>query len=113
MTIAWSRIGKVAYWRHFDAPDLIQGYEEADEAFKLANDPLVKFSASYAKAYSLAFRPKQDTGAMLKLLTEARQWYQKIPGADNQSWVYLLQNDTLKGYIKTDPAFQSLLASSS
>ena len=113
LTIAWSRIGKVAYWRHFDAPDLIQGYEEADEAFKLANDPLVKFSASYAKAYSLAFRPKQDTGAMLKLLTEARQWYQKIPGADNQSWVYLLQNDTLKGYIKTDPAFQSLLASSS
>ena len=113
LTIAWSRIGKVAYWRHFDDPDLIQGYEEADEAFKLANDPLVKFSASYAKAYSLAFRPKQDTEAMLKLLTEARHWYQNIPGADNQSWAYMLQNDTLKGYIKTDPAFQSLLASSS
>ena len=79
----------------------------------MANDPLVKFSASYAKAYSLAFRPKQDTGAMLKLLTEARRGYQKIPGADDKSWAYMLQNDTLKGYVKTDPAFQSLLASSS
>ncbi len=110
MALAWSRISKVAWNRHFDDPDIIRGYEEADEAFSLARDPLVKFSASYAKAYSLAFRPKPDHDAMLKLLTEARQWYQKIPGASERSWAYMLQNDTLKGYVETDPAFQSLLA---
>ena len=109
IALAWSRISKVAWSRHFDDPDLVQGYKEADEAFNLANDPLVKFSASYAKAYSLAFRPKQKNEAMLMLLTEARQWYQKIPGASDQSWAYLLQNDTLRGYVETNPAFQSLL----
>jgi len=113
MALAWSRISKVAWSRHFDDPDIVRGYEEADEAFNLTSEPLVKFSASYAKAYSLAFRPKRDHEAMLKLLTEARQWYQKIPGASDQSWAYLLQNDTLKGYVKTDPAFQSLLVSKS
>jgi hypothetical protein len=113
LAIAWSRISKVAWNRHFDDPDILRGYEEADEAFKLSSDPLVKFSSSYAKAYSLAFRPKRDNAEMLKLLTEARQWYQKIPGASNQSWAYMLENDTLKGLVKTDPAFQSLLASNS
>ncbi len=73
----------------------------------------MKFSASYAKAYSLVFRPKPDNEAMIKLLTEARRWYQKIPGASNRSWAYMLENDTLKGYLETDPAFQSLLASNS
>ena len=113
LAIAWSRISKVAWNRHFDDPDIVRGYEEADEAFNLATEPLVKFSASYAKAYSLAFRPKQDHKAMLDLLTEARKWYQKIPGASNQSWAYMLQNDTLKGYVETDPAFRSLLTSNS
>lgn len=113
MAIAWSRISKVAWNRHFDDPDILRGYEEADEAFNLTSEPLVKFSASYAKAYSLAFRPKRDNDAMLRLLTEARQWYQKIPGASNRSWAYMLENDTLKGLVETDPAFQSLLASNS
>lgn len=113
LTIAWSRISKVAWNRQFDDPDIVRGYQEADEAFNLASDPLVKFSASYAKAYSLAFRPKRDNEAMLKLLTEAREWYQKIPGSNDQSWAYMLQNDTLKGYVDTDPAFRSLLVSNS
>ena len=113
LAIAWSRISKVAWSRHFDDPDIIRGYEEADEAFHTTSEPLVKFSASYAKAYSLAFRPQRDNAAMLKLLTEAKEWYQKIPGANNQSWAYMLQNDTLKGLVETDPAFQSLLTSNS
>ena len=113
MTIAWSRISKVAWNRNFDDPDIVRGYEDADEAFKLSSDPLLKFSAAYAKAYSLAFRPKRDNQAMLKLLTEARRWYQQIPGATNQSWVYLLHNDTLKGLVETDPTFQSLVAANS
>jgi hypothetical protein len=113
MALAWSRISKVAWSRHLDDPDIVQGYEEADEAFNLASEPMVKFSASYAKAYSLVFRPKPDNEAMIKLLTEARRWYQKIPGASHRSWAYMLENDTLKGYLETDPAFQSLLASNS
>lgn len=113
MAIAWSRISKVAWNRNFDDPDIVRGYEDADTAFKLSSDPLIKFSAAYAKAYSLVFRPKRDNQAMLTLLTEARRWYQQIPGATNQSWVYLLQNDTLKGFVDTDPAFQSLVAANS
>lgn len=30
MAIAWSRISKVAWNRHFDDPDILRGYEEAD-----------------------------------------------------------------------------------
>lgn len=113
MSLAWSRISKVAWSRHFDDPDIVQGYEEAAEAFTLASDPLIKFSAAYAKAYSLVFRPKRDNQAMLELLKEARYWYQQIPGATDQSWVFLLQNDTLKGFVETDPAFQSLVVANS
>ena len=111
LELAWSRISKVAWNRHFDDPDIVKGYEEADEAYHLTNNPMDKFTASYAKAYSLAFRASRDNQAMLELLTEARQWYEKIPGSSLQSWKYLLKNDTLKGLVETDPSFQSLLAS--
>lgn len=113
MALAWSRISKVAWNRFFDDPDIMQGYKDADEAFGLTSDPLVKFSAAYAKAYSLVFRPKRDNQEMLELLQEAKRWYQRIPGATTQSWVFLLQNDTLKGLVETDPTFQSLMAANS
>ncbi len=109
-TLAWSRISKVAWNRHFDDPDIVRGYEEADEAFHLSSDPLIKFSAAYAKAYSLAFRPQRDNLAMFELLKEARLWYRQIPGATDMSWVFLLQNDTLKGLVETDPTFHSLMS---
>ncbi len=112
-TLAWSRISKVAWNRHFDDPDIVRGYEEADEAFDLSSDPLIKFSAAYAKAYSLAFRPQRDNQAMVELLREARRWYRQIPGATDRSWVFLLQNDTLKGLLETDPAFRSLVSADS
>ncbi len=113
MAIAWSRISKVAWNRFFDDPDIIQGYSEADEAFTLSSDPLIKFSAAYAKAYSLVFRPKRDDEAMFTLLKEARRWYEQIPGATPQSWTFLLQNDTLKGFVDTDPKFRSLVKANS
>ena len=109
-TLAWSRISKVAWSRHFDDPDIVRGYDEADEAFHVSSDPLIKFSAAYAKAYSLAFRPQRDNQAMFELLKEARLWYRQIPGATDQSWVFLLQNDTLKGLVETDPTFRPLLS---
>ena len=113
MAIAWSRISKVAWNRFFDDPDIIQGYKEADEAFTLSSDPLIKFSAAYAKAYSLVFRPKRDDAVMFTLLKEARRWYRQIPGATPQSWAFLLQNDTLKGFVDTDPKFHSLTTANS
>ncbi len=113
MAIAWSRISKVAWNRFFDDPDIIQGYKDADEAFMLSSDPLVKFSAAYAKAYSLVFRPERDNQAMFELLKEARRWYQQVPGATTRSWVFLLQNDTLKGLVETDPTFQALMTANS
>ncbi|MDD9819661.1 MAG: hypothetical protein OXR07_02140 [Nitrospira sp.] len=112
-TLAWSRISKVAWNRHFDDPDIVRGYEEADEAFQLSSEPLIKFSAAYAKAYSLAFRPQRDSQTMVALLKEAQHWYQQIAGATEPSWVFLLQNDTLKGLVETDPAFRSLVSAHS
>ena len=110
LELAWARIGKVAWNRHFDDPDIRKGYNEAKQAFDLTKDPLNKFTAAYAMAYSLAFHVPRDNQAMLALLHQAKDWYEKIPGASPQSWAYMLENDTLKGLVKTDPAFQSLLA---
>jgi hypothetical protein len=110
LELAWARIGKVAWNRHFDDPDIRKGYESAQKAFDLTKDPLNKFTAAYAMAYSLAFRVPRDNHAMLDLLKQARDWFEKIPGSNPQSWVYMLNNDTLKGIVDTDPAFQSLLA---
>ena len=109
LELAWARIGKVAWNRHFDDPDIRKGYEEAKQALELTKDPLNKFTATYAMAYSLAFHIPRDNQAMLDLLHQAKEWYQKIPGASPQGWAYMLENDTLKGLVNTDPAFKSLL----
>ncbi len=110
LELAWARIGKVAWNRHFDDPDIRKGYETAKKAFDLTKDPLNKFTAAYAMAYSLAFHVPRDNQAMLDLLKQARDWFEKIPGSSPQSWAYMLNNDTLKGLVDTDPAFKSLLA---
>ena len=110
LELAWARIGKVAWNRHFDDPDIRKGYDTAKRAFDLTNDPLNKFTAVYAMAYSLAFHVPRDDQAMLELLQQAKDWHEKIPGSSPQSWAYMLQNDTLKGLVETNPAFQSLLA---
>ena len=110
LELAWARIGKVAWNRHFDDPDIRKGYDTAKRAFDLTKDPLNKFTAAYAMAYSLAFHVPRDNQAMLDLLHQAKDWYEKIPGASPQSWAYMLENDTLKGIVETDPTFKSLLA---
>jgi hypothetical protein len=110
LELAWARIGKVAWNRHFDDPDIHKGYESAKKAFDLTKDPLNKFTAAYAMAYSLAFQVPRDNPAMLDLLHQAKDWYEKIPGATPQGWAYMLENDTLKGIVKADPTFKSLSA---
>lgn len=112
LELAWSRIAKVAWSRRFSDPDLTSAYQEAEEAFKLAEAPLDKFTAAYTMAYSRAFMPKRENKAMLDLLTEARHWYLQVPGATQNSWQFLLLNDTLKGVIDADPSFQSLFIAS-
>jgi hypothetical protein len=110
LELAWSRIGKVAWNRHFDDPDILKGYEEAEKAFNLSHNPIDKFTAAYAMAYSLAFHVTHDKQAMVGLLKEARSYFEQLPGATPEAWAYLLQNDTLKGFVDTDPSFKALLA---
>ncbi len=110
LELAWARIGKVAWNRHYDDPDIRKGYDAAKRAFDLTDDPMNKFTAAYAMAYSLAFHVPRDNQTMLDLLQQAKEWHQKIPGANSQSWAYMLENDTLKGIVQTDPTFKALLA---
>jgi len=110
LELAWARIGKVAWNRHFDDPDIHKGYDSAKRALELAQDPLNKFSATYAMAYSLAFQVPRDNQAMFNLLKEARGWFEQIPGATPEAWAFMLNNDTLKGLVDTDPTFKALLA---
>ncbi|MGH7256561.1 MAG: hypothetical protein ACREI3_12390, partial [Nitrospirales bacterium] len=110
--LAWSRISRVAWNRSFDDPNITQGLAEAEEAFRLAEQPLDKFTAAYTIAYGLLFTPKRDNGAILERLTQAQQWFQKVPGSTPESWRYLLMNDTFRGVVQSDPSFQPLLAAS-
>jgi tetratricopeptide (TPR) repeat protein len=112
LELAWSRIAKVAWNRMLDDPGLVQAYKEAEEAFKLTDRPLDKFTAAYTMAYSLAYMPNRDNHAMLEKLTEARRWYLQLAGASVDSWRYLLLNDTLKGVVEADPVFKPLLTAS-
>ncbi len=109
--LAWSRIAKVEWSRRLEDPGTPIAYGEAEEALKLAETPLDKFMADYAMAYSLQFMPARDNKKMLSLLTDARKWYQQVPGATPDSWRVLMDVDTLKGVIGSDPSFQPLLAS--
>jgi hypothetical protein len=112
LELAWSRIASVEWSRRMEDPGIEAAYREAEEAARLAEGPLDKFTAWYAMAYGLAFTPNRDNKKMLELLTEARRWYLQLPGASQNSWQFLLQNDTLKGVIEADPSFQSLFVSS-
>jgi len=112
LEVAWSRIAKLEWSRRLEDPDIGIAYAEAEEALKLTENPLDKFMAAYTMAYSRAFMPQRDNQKMLELLTEAHTWYLKVPGATPASWHYLLQNDTLKGVVEADPAFQPLLTAS-
>ncbi|MGH7164232.1 MAG: hypothetical protein ACREIS_01760 [Nitrospiraceae bacterium] len=110
--LAWSRIARVAWNRTSADPGIQQAYQEAQEALKLTDQPLDKFAAAYTMAYSLVFAPNRENRAILEHLTEAHRWYRELAGTSQESWRYLLSNDTLKAVIDADPAFKPLLASS-
>ena len=108
--LAWSRIARISWNRTFDDPGIVVAYKEAEEAFNLTDRAMDKFAAVYTMAYSLMFTPNRDNQAVLERLTTARDWFLQLPGASPASWQSLLANDTLKGLVESDPAFQTLLA---
>ncbi len=109
LQLAWSRINKVAWNRNFDDPDIRVAYQDADEAFTLADLPLDKFLAEYTKAYSLLFTPDRDNQALSERLTEAKRWFAEIPGQTPDIWQFFIGAESLKAVLDADPVFQPIL----
>lgn len=109
--LAWSRITEVAWNRRFEDPDIQQAYHNAKEALTLAINPVDKFAAAYTMAYSMLFMPTRDNNLLMEHLTEARRWYEEIPGHSAEAWEFLLGTEQLKAVLDADPQFKPLLAS--
>ena len=111
LQLAWSRINKVSWNRVLHDPDSLRAYEDALASAALAELPIDKFLAEYTMAYSMVFMPDYgEKSQMLKHLTEAKRWFNEIPGNDDQVWRYFLASDGLKAVLDADPMFQPLLA---
>lgn len=109
--LAWSRINKVAWNRILHDPDSIRAYENAQASSALAELPLDKFLAEYTMAYSMIFMPNyEDKSQILRHLTEAKRWFDEIPGKDDEVWHYFLHSELLKAVLDADPMFQPILA---
>ena len=110
--LAWSRINKVAWNRRLHDPDSVRAYEDAHASSAIAELPLDKFLAEYTMAYSMIFMPDYgDKHQMLRHLTEAKHWFDEIPGKDDEVWRYFLHSELLKAVLDADPMFQPILAS--
>lgn len=111
LQLAWARINKVAWNRILHDQDSIRAYDDAKGSLELAERPLDKFLAEYAMAYSMIFMPNYgDKGRMLHHLTEAKRWFDDIPGKDDEVWRYFLHRELLKAVLDADPMFQPILA---
>ncbi|MDF0674116.1 MAG: hypothetical protein P0120_07210 [Nitrospira sp.] len=112
LQLAWSRINKVAWNRVLHDPDSVRAYEDAHASSAIAELPIDKFLAEYTMAYSMIFMPDYgDKNKMLRHLTEAKRWFDEIPGKDDGVWRYFLHSDLLKAVLDADPMFQPILAS--
>jgi hypothetical protein len=107
--LAWSRINKVAWNRIFDDSDIRIAYQDADEAFTVADLPLDKFMAEYTKAYSLLFTPDRDNRTILERLTEAKRWFAEVPGQTPDIWNFFIGAESLKAVLDADPIFKPIL----
>ena len=111
LQLAWSRINKVAWNRILHDPDSVRAYEDAQASSALAELPLDKFLAEYTMAYSMIFMPGYgDKNQMLRHLTEAKRWFDDMPGRDDEVWRYFLASEGLKAVLDADPMFQPILA---
>jgi len=112
LQLAWSRINKVAWNRILHDPESLQAYADAEAALGLAELPLDKFLAEYTMAYSMIFMPDYgDKTKMLRHLTEAKHWFEQVPGNDEAVWRYFLHTELLKAVLDADPLFHTILAS--
>ncbi|MDH5641172.1 MAG: hypothetical protein OEY28_07750, partial [Nitrospira sp.] len=112
LQLAWSRINKVAWNRILHDPESLRAYADAEAAMALAELALDKFLAEYTMAYSMIFMPDYgDKTTMLRHLTEAKHWFDQIPGKDDRVWQYFLRTELLKAVLDADPLFHPVLAS--
>lgn len=112
LQLAWSRINKVAWNRILHDPDSLRAYSDAEASLTLAELPLDKFLAEYTMAYSMIFMPDYgDKSKMLQHLTEAKRWFDEVPGKDDAVWRYFIHSELLKAVLDADPSFQPILAS--
>jgi hypothetical protein len=111
LQLAWSRINKVAWNRILHDQDSVRAYDNAKASLELAEQPLDKFLAEYTMGYSMIFMPNySDKGQMLQHLTEAKRWFNDIPGKNDEVWRYFLHRELLKAVLDADPMFQPILA---
>lgn len=112
LQLAWSRINKVAWNRILHDPESERAYADAEVSLTFAELPLDKFLAEYTMAYSMIFMPNYgDKAKMLHHLTEAKRWFDEVPGKNDEVWRYFLHSELLKAILDADPIFQPILAS--
>lgn len=111
LQLAWSRINKVAWNRILHDPESERAYADAQVSLQFAELPIDKFLAEYTMAYSMIFMPNYgEKTRMLHHLTEARRWFDEVPGKSEEVWRYFLHTELLKAVLDADPAFQPILA---
>jgi hypothetical protein len=111
LQLAWSRINKVAWNRILHDPESVRAYNDAEASSATAELPLDKFLAEYTMAYSMIFLPNYgDKAKMLQHLTEAKRWFDEMPGKNDEVWRYFLHSELLKAVLDADPTFQPILA---
>jgi hypothetical protein len=111
LQLAWSRINKVAWNRILHDPESERAYADAEVSLTFAELPLDKFLAEYTMAYSMIFMPNYgDKAKMLRHLTEAKRWFDEVPGKSDDVWRYFLHSELLKAVLDADPMFEPILA---
>ena len=111
LQLAWSRINKVSWNRILHDTETPRAYADAEAALAQAELPLDKFLAEYAMAYAMIFLPNYgDKSKMLQHLTEAKRWFDEVPGKSDDVWRYFLHTESLKAVLDADPMFQPILA---
>lgn len=112
LQLAWSRMHKVAWNRFLDDPEINRAYGDAEASLATADLPIDKFLAEYTMAYCMIFMPNYgDKAKMLHHLTEAKRWFDEVPGKADEVWRYFLHSELLKAVLDADPSFKPILAS--
>ena len=112
LQLAWSRMHKVAWNRIMDDPEIKRAYGDAEASLAVADLPIDKFLAEYTMAYCMIFMPNYgDKAKLLHHLTEAKRWFDEVPGKTDEVWRYFLHSELLKAVLDADPSFKPILAS--